>query len=862
MRGWIDHPFTPVQLAALLSIAGWLVWGSLVYSLGGEILGRLGLYQMPRLTPLSPLQGIAAGVVGASVVAAPAAHAARAPHLVSESPLQTPVPRVAAAPAAIDSGSVYVAQRGDWVSAIAGRLLGDADAYPKLFALNPSLSVDGSRHIEEGRTIHLPDDARDDGIRVHAAGRLERSARHATTSASTVEAFPFASRTRDSTPPAKAVDDTDGDGDPDVTVALGAPGSMADAGLLAAMLFALLTAERRRQRGLPATGQQSSRRADGRAERELLAAQQPADVERLDAALRNLAAGLTGRAVVPDIIGVRMVGSDVQVLLAEPDQNPPAPWLDEGHQWALPAFINVTATPPLPALLPMLVTVGSRAGRHLNIDLERIGALTIGGHPDRARDLLRHIACELACSAWSDDTTVVLAGFGDEADALTAISPDRIVVSESVGAGIGVIQLELARRAAGAATDVPTVLLRANPDATSRTALSVLQQDLTAAGRCGIAIVTTTGDAAAVGAAGVSVAGNGLLRVEVPGLRLTTDAAALPADMLEPLAAVFRVARQAPIGPDARPELPAWDDSIDPTHGALAVFGSGPVPVGADPTTDRTDAPEPLDEDLAAWYDKDSRRPKLGILGPVEVRMPGPLNDSRHRLYTEILLYLLTRPTQSATRAAIEDALWYGNPAGAGTIRNAISKLRLWLGPRADGTEWIGNASDDGEYHLLGGVLFDWHLVLALSRRGTRRGGANGMADLRSALALIRGVPMNRQRDGGPYRRAYTWIGDSDINTRRILAVVAGIAHHVAQYHLQLGDSATARWAVDRAWLVDPERSFDELWHDRMQADHHAGDTIAVQQLVHEYLAANGAEVPEDLPPPVYNRIRAILPTA
>jgi hypothetical protein len=135
------------------------------------------------------------------------------------------------------------------------------------------------------------------------------------------------------------------------------------------------------------------------------------------------------------------------------------------------------------------------------------------------------------------------------------------------------------------------------------------------------------------------------------------------------------------------------------------------------------------------------------------------------------------------------------------------------------------------------------------------------MADLRTALALIRGVPMSRQRDTGPYRRPYTWIGDSDIATGRILAVVAGIAHNVAQYHLQIGDPATARWAVDRAWLIDPERSFDELWHDRMQAEHHAGDAIALQQLVHEYLAANDAEVPEDLPTPVYNRIRAILPT-
>jgi hypothetical protein len=136
------------------------------------------------------------------------------------------------------------------------------------------------------------------------------------------------------------------------------------------------------------------------------------------------------------------------------------------------------------------------------------------------------------------------------------------------------------------------------------------------------------------------------------------------------------------------------------------------------------------------------------------------------------------------------------------------------------------------------------------------------VADLRAALNLVRGVPLAGRPDKGVYRRPYTWIGDSDIAPDRITATIAGIAHQLAQHHLALGDPATAIWAVDRAWLADPHRGYDDLWHDRMHAEHQAGNTITLEHLVREYLEANDAEVPEDLPTAIYNRIRAVLPAA
>jgi hypothetical protein len=385
-------------------------------------------------------------------------------------------------------------------------------------------------------------------------------------------------------------------------------------------------------------------------------------------------------------------------------------------------------------------------------------------------------------------------------------------------------------------------------------------------------VVTTVPDASPIGAALLTVSDTGLLKADLPGLRLSTDAATVPIDMLDPMAAVFRAAHLAPAAPQASPtdDLPPWDDTVDPTASVLAVFepsvpetGAADIPPLAN--SDTTQA-VPLDHDridaeLAAWRDESPNPPRVSILGPIEVRMPGQLNDSRRRLYIEFLLYLITRRDRSADKATIEDALWYGNPAGETTVRKAMYKLRQWLGPRPDGREWIPERDIDGVYRLEEGVLFDWHLMLRLRERGNTR-GANGIADHRAALELVRGVPMRNMRDSGHYRRPYTWIPNSDIDPARIIPAIADLAHLVAEHYLAIGDTSTARWAIDQAWLADPDRGFDDLWYDRMRVEHQAGQTAALQHLVSEYLEHSEAEVLEELPTPIYNRIRALMPAA
>lgn len=878
---WLDNPLETQRAIKLGAVLIWLIWAFFVLAVAVEIHRRV---RAPRIHLTTPMQGIAASLVGATVAALSGGTAHAAP---PAEPTDTAVAAIPhpddvhhTAPPAGASEAVYVVARGDWLGAIAERFLGRADAYPRLQTLNTDLEARDPRfpdHIEPGWRLRLPADAHDRGVLHHATGHIVAARPTHVDDGDATPVAPTerpAATTTQPTPTSELVDSGEPhqEGDDELDAVVGNhTGAMAGAGLLASLLFAVLTAERRRQRSFFLAGQEPPRPRDGRAERELRAARQPADVERLDAALRDLGHGLSGRDA-PNITGVRLVGADVQVLLAEPDEDPPEPWLDEGTQWALPGYVQPPATDHPATLLPLLVTIGSRAGRHLLIDLERLATLTVTGHPGKTRELLRHIVCELACATWTQDTTVLMVGFGGEAALLTDVSPDRIHAIASTAEAAASIRSQLSQSSDGS----PLVLVVADCDRADLPVLEVLHKELVAAGRCRTAVVASIVDGTPFTDAVLAVSEAGQLRANVPGLRLTTDAASMPADLLEPMAQVFRVARLTDPPP---PRLSTPDsDPLDPAGGVLSLFD----PTALAPTSPEVDwdsvvgpvtarPPHPaaaqlheaaVDADLAAWRTADPDRPRISILGPMAAHLPGELADHRHRLYIELLLFLLTRTGHSADRAQIEDALWYGNPAGEGSIRAAIARIRKWLGPRADGGEWISEGSGpERNYRLADGVLLDWHLMLHLRDRADDRGEA-GVTDYRAALELVRGVPMRDLPDRGKYRRPYTWIGDSDIAPGRIIAAITDIAHRLAAHSLDHGDTTTARWAVNQAWLADPDRGVDDLWLDLMRAEHLDGHTATQQHLLTEFLQARDAEVPEDLPSRTYNLIRALVPDA
>jgi len=904
---------------------------------------------------------------------------------------------------------VYQVAPGDWLWHIAARFLGDPERYTEIAALNPGLEHRDHRfpdHIEATWRVVLPADAHDRGPHAHAAGQLvtptppaappdggqpgtgpsvpgqpgngpqpgggvptptpatpttptpspsasataSPGATASPSAGNTATSSAAASPTTTPTPAAQpdgAVDDGGLDGEEIAVVS----SVLAGAGLLAALILRTVARRRQRQQQHRRSGRRLPNPRGGATERKLRIAEQPADVDRLDAALRHLAAALAERdsAYLPDIVGAWIVGGTVQLILTRRCENPPSPWIDEGHQWTLPATTALPEVPDQVAPLPTLVAVGSQPGRHLLIDLERLGTLTINGDPDCALALLRYIVSELACNIWSDEVDVIIAGFAtEETELLVALNPDRITATSAVPDTVTRLRRRLASTRAslghaglddvfaarvGDIGDVwpPQVLLVADPSSQSLAALTELHTDLSDAGRGAVAVAFTGDDRSDIGRSRVTVTPDGQLHIRLPALTTSAVAAGLPADELAPLAEIMRSAREAATEPTPpATEAEPWAEGTDAAGALLDLFsdtaaprtddgeehatpteepvgGQGPDVVGDQPAehaaaaTDRAApaAPEQpgspaepitsvsvaavaasprravtaairqrrrqadphLDSDLRAWLDRDPSRPRIGVLGPVTIDAPGPRPEHRQRFHAEIIVYLAQRGARGADRARLEDVLWPDKTVKDGALRVAMTRARRWLGDTPDGQPWLPEMGADRTYRLADGVLLDWHLFRRLRSRGEAHGPA-GVKDLYAALDLVRGVPLDGadRAYAARARNPYTWLPESDIFPPHIVSAIVDTAHQLAQLCLDAGDTAGARSAVQRAWLADPYRGDDELWHDIMHAEYVDGHTAQLRQLLAELMHARDAEVPEDLQPTTYQRLRSLLP--
>jgi hypothetical protein len=186
--------------------------------------------------------------------------------------------------------------------------------------------------------------------------------------------------------------------------------------------------------------------------------------------------------------------------------------------------------------------------------------------------------------------------------------------------------------------------------------------------------------------------------------------------------------------------------------------------------------------------------------------------------------------------------------------------VRRWLGSGPDGQPWLSEATPDGRYRVRTGVLVDWHLFRRLRTRGERRGPA-GTTDLRAALSLVQGPPLQDAAElaGASPRVPYSWLPGSAIQPELILAGILDAAHQLVELSLAAGDLATARWAVNQAWLADARRSDDHPWRDLLRIAHAEGDDQQVRDIVADLLRWRDAEHPDELAPATRQLIRSLL---
>ena len=175
-----------------------------------------------------------------------------------------------------------------------------------------------------------------------------------------------------------------------------------------------------------------------------------ADVTWLNEALRSLvhAMSATDAGRLPDVVAARMTADMLELVLTGEQPDAPKPWtVDEtGTRWSIDRTDDLGYDPADRAYhfapFPTLASVGyTAAGEHWLLDLERVGAMSLSGDPERCVNLARFLAAELANNAWSEMLQVTLVGLGQE---MADINPDRLTYSDNSAKAIAALTSELA----------------------------------------------------------------------------------------------------------------------------------------------------------------------------------------------------------------------------------------------------------------------------------------------------------------------------------------------------------------------------------------------------------------------------------
>ena len=587
-----------------------------------------------------------------------------------------------------------------------------------------------------------------------------------------------------------------------------APGSaplawdVARAGLLAAGLVDALAAVRRRTAATRPPGS-GVLLPDAEAAGVEVAARVGADHDGaafLDRALRGLSVGLAGRdRSVPEFYAARLSPDRLELLVVTPDGAPPYPFVaeDAGTRWCLSRTVEPPWTnldPAAPAPLPTLWSVGTdHTGARVLVDLESVrGTLAVTGDPDAARSLVAAAAIELATNRWSDHVRITLVGFGH---AIRLVSPDRIRCVDTVAeaaadlvarvsngqralaaAGIDSVLTARVRQLAGVGHVPHLVVLATPPGRTAPTELAALAALEAAAAEgtrapLGILVAGSTASARVLFTVGRDGA------VQAGPLGQVAAGQGVTARSFAGLTRLVQTLTATPTGPPEAEAGPGGDEAERVRRALAAPSGVGPNlpgPVG------------PVDPDAPVGV-------LLRILGEPAVDAPG-LPPPGSPLVVEICLYLALRGPVSVAELAA--AMW---PFGiAEPDREAVLyRVRDWLGHGPDGHPRLRR--DANRVVLSGDVRVDWHLFVALARRGTD-------GDLRAALDLVRG-PLAEPR---PAHR-YGWLSADPVGYQAVPHIV-DVAHRHWCRRMELGDHDGALAAARAGLRAEPVA--EALWHD------------------------------------------------
>ncbi|WP_413799843.1 BTAD domain-containing putative transcriptional regulator [Streptomyces iranensis] len=593
----------------------------------------------------------------------------------------------------------------------------------------------------------------------------------------------------------------------DADSSFGLPEALIAAPLLAAGLLAALGRRRRaalwraavsamgRSTGIDLTPRGSA--AD--AQDALLVGADPDAVHDLDGALRGLSLALADdNRQLPTVYAVWVTDAELQLQLAAPSGEPPAPWRPGQNRtsWRVRrADIRPPEKDDTAAPYPGLVSLGTVGGARLLLNLEAVpGTVSLTGSEVNRTAVLASVAAELATNGWSDRLTVTLVGFGEQ---LGALAPTRVRHVEDIDALIEVMAAETQQRrgALGAAghDSVLTgrmdrsqhtqraphlVLLATEPSDEQAARLAELAAD---SGRLGIGYLIGTGRDQLPGATWeLEITDDGRLLAPLLGLELTAQV--LPEAQYRAVVELFTAA--------------------DPEE--------GPDPGGAGSDV----APPPFKVDIT-----ERGRPAVyaRLVGPYEIIGLGTPDDDRSSLLHEALALLLLH-REGVHPRVLGSALW---PRGSTEdVRDAlIDRLRDWLGHDPVGTPRL-SWDDTGRLTLAASVVSDLDVLRTLHHEATEGRGARSASVrerlLSDALALARG-PLLADR---PADR-YAWLAHELIEVQLPLLVV-DVALALSAHHRDAGRPDRAAESLNAALAT--AQGDERLWNELLRAVHATGD--------------------------------------
>lgn len=553
----------------------------------------------------------------------------------------------------------------------------------------------------------------------------------------------------------------------------------------------------------------------------------PARPELLTRALRRIAAHWRE---VPESVGAlasaRLDETGVSFEFVDAPTSAPAGFVHLGNALAI-SYAALAERPQEdgPVAFPALVTLGrDDMGGEIMLDALESGVLGVACEAGQGRrEVLSALLIQLSCAPWAEEVDLHLVT-GDD-DFVKACGAERITAHHDLPTALSLLDRVAAARAA-AADSRPWRERRLDADLAGAWAPQVWLFE------------------------------RPLAELELCRLRAAVD------DRADGLAAVLGLESAAH---DADWRLD-WDPAVSTAQGreasaeaapATASIRVGPTTVTPQTVPDDTRAAitglfalaTTADTEPAPWWregepmDIVSLRPggdgarkqaavRWGTRAPEGAEEAAPGDHPRLHLLGPIdLTGCAGQPPARAARQCIEYCAWLHLHPGAspqemgrsllvaeGTRRSNMSRLRTWLGSGRDGDLFLPDAYS-GRIELSDEVTSDWGDLLVLTAPGIN---GLGLEHLLAALRLVRGAPL---ADAAPGQ--WGWAEELRADAGALIRDVGVLA---ARKALDLGDVDTARWAASRALMAAPD---DELLMvERIRTERQAGRDDDVRRLV------------------------------